>query len=112
MDIYEATELAHKNGYIDKQCDMTCKNESIEAKYKRLQEDYEILCKMYAKVNEDLCIKTKARDMAVADLKTVCEYFGDCVVCKFYQNGKCSRDEYRIMCSKNNSKWEWRGIDE
>lgn len=62
MDIYEATELAYKNGYIGGQRDMACKNKSIEAKYKHLQEDYEILCKMYAKVNEDLCVRTKERN--------------------------------------------------
>lgn len=60
----------------------------------------------------ELAAVKKERDAAVADLKTVCDYFGECVVCKRYQNGKCSSEEYRIICSKNNSKWEWMGIDE
>lgn len=37
----------------------------------QLVSDYEILAKMYAKVNEDLCDRTKERDAAVADLKEI-----------------------------------------
>lgn len=88
---HDTTEIAYRNGYAEGR--RVCEAEIVQLseKCQRLE---------------------KERDAAVADLKTVSEYFGDCVVCKLYQNGKCSSDEYRIMCSKNNSKWEWRGIDE
>lgn len=74
----------------------------------QLVSDYEILAKMYAKVNEDLCVRTKERDAAVSDLKenrvcTVCVFGNDdallpCDDCYSYT------DSYNCF--------EWRGVQE
>lgn len=67
--------------------------------------DYEILAKMYAKVNEDLCVKTKERDAAVADLK-----FGRCcTTCLNYKNKNCPPNK---CLTDDNDNWEWRGVRE
>lgn len=86
---------------------MARKNESIEVKYKRLQEDYEILCKMYAKVNEDLCVRTKERDAAVEDLKKN----NKCCICK-HKKENIQDCQYYSSCGLAYIHFEWRGIDE
>ena len=70
----------------------------------QLVNDYEILAKMYAKVNEDLCVRTKERDAAVADLKDsdslcqFCKHVGDKERCKH--------------CTPTEDRWEWRGLED
>lgn len=64
----------------------------------RERDDYEILAKMYAKVSEDLCVRTKERDAAVKDLH------GYCWCCT----------KVKEHCFPTNDKdcknWEWRGV--
>lgn len=80
----------------------------------QLVADYEILAKMYAKVNEELCIRTKdrddlerilsevitERDKAIEDISE----YKPCVFCKHYGESMC--DYPHDDC------FEWRGVRE
>lgn len=68
----------------------------------RLVNDYEILAKMYAKVSEDLCVRTKERDAAVADLYEL--FTKDESPCAFCVAEHCDK------CIINYPYWEWRGV--
>lgn len=65
-----------------------------------------------ALMQENAKLKAK-RDAAVADLKSAADASGECFGCKFMDLRKhtCTHQE-KMICDKNNSKWEWRGIEE
>lgn len=68
-------------------------------------DDYEILAKMYSKLNEDLCVRTKERDAAVAELKSV-----DAVPVVRCRDCKCSVDYYNdgeCYCRRPDHPMEW-----
>lgn len=73
----------------------------------QLVSDYEILAKMYAKANEDLCVRTKERDTIYADMKTMCTTVSSiCDFCK--NNGEKICEE--CICTDWFEFWEWRGV--
>lgn len=79
----------------------------------RLVNDYEILAKMYAKVNEDLCVRTKERDAAVADIEEVIhDEFGDiCTICNKYK--ACMKATKKTPLAKLPcERGKWRGVQE
>ncbi len=58
--------------------------------------------------------KLKAeRDAAVEDLKSAADESGECWGCEFMDLRKqtCIHLE-KMICSKNNSKWKWRGVQD
>lgn len=79
----------------------------------RERDDYEVLAKMYAKVNKDLCVRTKERDAAIKDLDEVIASTDDinwCLYCKHREaDGQCHH-----LCVPCSSEWgwEWRGVQE
>lgn len=76
----------------------------------QLVSDYEILAKMYAKVNEDLCVRTKERDAAVEDLKQHVYESGECFACRHYiwETDRCDRSDEAAEPDEDTC-WEWRG---
>ena len=75
----------------------------------QLVSDYEILAKMYAKVNEDLCARTKERDAAVEDLSLIVHDMGNTCICDYCIG--CEKDGHYAPCDTDDGdKWEWRGV--
>ena len=88
--------------------------EHLQSKCERLVSDYEILAKMYAKVNEELCIRTKDRDDLERILSEVIEErdkaiediseYKPCTFCKHYGESMCDYP--------SDDCFEWRGVQE
>lgn len=81
----------------------------------QLVNDYEILAKMYAKVNEDLCVRTKERDALIADLKQASKIpYGGCHLCKSIRTEICKEcyrsDMFSEIAKNPTDRWEWRGV--
>ena len=75
----------------------------------QLVSDYEILAKMYAKVNEDLCVRTKERDAVVADV-------AEQRVCNICKHSKTHIDDEPcnsclvLRKDGNQTNFDWRGV--
>lgn len=108
-DYEELVEILRDDEYCGKLDFVYDAADAIE----QLVNDYEILVKMYAKVNDDLCVRTKERDAAVADLEK-CMYYANPKnnnVCNF-----CKKDmsEFPNKCDGWSDFCEcepkWRGV--
>ena len=107
----EEKEFASNSGDIYRAEKLSLAADAIE----QLVNDYEILAKMYAKANEDLCVRTKERDAAIADLEKCMHYAKpkNNNVCNF-----CKKDmsEYPDKCDGWSDFCEcepkWRGVQE
>ncbi len=107
----ELQQLRRENAELRKERDLSLQaHAEMCAKAERLQADYEILAKMYAKVNEDLCVRTNECDALMKDLKAT----ASCDVCK-NANSKCEQyleiGELGLNGLCGGEHWEWRGID-
>ena len=77
ISLIKNTAFLGYNGDDDKMAEAIQTIEQLVGKTEQLKADYEILCKMYAKVNEDLCVRTKERDAAWNTASLLCEGFLD-----------------------------------
>lgn len=79
--------------------------EELQRELDQKAADYEVLAKMYAKVSEDLCVRTKERDDAIDDM----EQYGAniCAYCKKGLEDSCHipKDVAPLTCGM----FEWRG---
>ena len=105
-DIIE--QLSINNDLLKNECDgLALQYGKCASNYAKLQIEYDTIAKMYAKVNEDLCVRTKERDAIYADMKTLCTTISSiCDFCK--NNGEKIFEE--CICTDWFEFWEWRGV--
>ena len=104
--------------YISRQkaLDIVTAIEHLAKELNKKTDDYEILAKMYAKVSEDLCVITKERDEAIADIHwLIVSQFTTgridvCKICRNYNEGNFNNEckNCHVLCPYGN--FSWRGV--